>query len=62
MTAFLNRNVRRNAATIEVAERSESPLVALRLDLSQKGQPCRREIFVFARIQCATCKKRYNGI
>ena len=54
MTAFLNRNVRRNAATIEVAERSESPLVALHLDLSQKGQPCRREIFVFARIQCAT--------
>ena len=94
MPAFLNRNERRNAATIEVAERSESPLVApagakpsakqkkdlqkmpivggrrfpkgdrkalwsrqgfryhpfgwhrkvaTRLDLSEKGQPCRRE-------------------
>ena len=28
MPAFLNRNERRNAATIEVAERPESPLVA----------------------------------
>lgn len=27
MPAFLNRNERRNAATIEVAERPESPLV-----------------------------------
>ena len=28
MLAFLNRNERQNAGTIEVAERSESPLVA----------------------------------
>ena len=31
--AFLNRNERRNAATIEVAERSEGPLVAPRLSI-----------------------------
>ena len=46
MTAFLNRNERQNAATIEVAERSESSLVA----------PAGMKPSVFASMQCATCK------
>ena len=51
--AFLNRNKRRNAATIELADHRKAPLVAL----------AGAKFLALARMLCATCAKTFvNGL